>query len=86
MRIADPPVVSALAITCSGDGGHRLLPYSAGVEVADRNLLILTANFHGLSEFYYLIYNSTDASLTITPHLPIMYNPSFTLKPLPIRH
>ncbi|BAS86816.1 Os03g0794100 [Oryza sativa Japonica Group] len=81
VRLADPPAVSALAIR-PADG---VFLNAASVDVADGNLVILSAAFYGFPRRYYLIYDVAEASLAITPHLPRFCKPSFTLKPLPVR-
>uniref|UniRef100_A0A0E0D845 DUF1618 domain-containing protein n=1 Tax=Oryza meridionalis TaxID=40149 RepID=A0A0E0D845_9ORYZ len=79
VRLADPPGVSALAIR-PADG---VFLCAASVDVADGNLVVLSAAFYGFPRRYYLIYDVAEASLAITPHLPRFCKPSFTLKPLP---
>ena len=71
-----------------GLGSRSALQAQGFVQAASEGLLVLAVNFsvHNPSNRgYYLVYDSTDASLYMTPCLPSPLKCSYTLAPVPRR-
>ncbi|TVU44559.1 hypothetical protein EJB05_04004 [Eragrostis curvula] len=92
-----PDLTSAVAISLSAEGARSVeaevgspggeLQVRGSLMTVHRQLLVLLVGFRGLDNgnlTYYLVYDSTDASLHMIPYLPAYLNARYTLAPVPV--